>query len=115
MTKRTAFLLLFFCIISVPDIAGAVDIQAAPIEQDKLSSPERDKQNYNIGPKEPQKEKSHGVWLNFYQNKKMSIGCGVSLLPQESLSHSGQSGNSDGLGLGAEKVQGCVGFKYSFH
>ena len=93
-------------------LRGAVDIQTAPIEQNKPTSTERDKQNYNIGPREPEKEKPLGVWLDFYQNKKMSIGCGVSLLHHESLLRSGQSGSSVGLGSG--KVQGCFGFKYSF-
>ena len=114
MNKKGAVLLILCCLMSVPDTTGAVDIQAAPIDQDKPSSPEKDKQNYNIGPREPQKEKPLGVWLNFYQSKKMSIGCGLSLQPQESLLHSGQSGTSVGLGLDAEKVKGCVGFKYSF-
>ncbi len=113
MSKKIAILLILCCLISVPDIALAVDIQTEPAELDKPSSPAKDKQNYSIGPREPQNEKPIGVWLNFYQNKKMSIGCGVSLLPQESL-YSGQRGNSGSLGLGTEKVQGCVGFKYSF-
>lgn len=110
MNSNRAFLLL--CIfLSVPDVAVAVDIQAAPIEQNKPSSPEMDKQNFNVGPRDSLKEKPHGVWLNFYEHKKMSIGCGISLLPQESLLHGGQGG----MGLGAEKVQGCLGIKYTFH
>jgi hypothetical protein len=111
MNKRTVVLFLLCWLVSGPHIAGAVDIQAAPIEQNKPSSPEMDKQNFNVGPRESQKEKPHGVWLNFYENKKMSIGCGISLLPKESLLHDGQGG----MGLGAEKVQGRLGIKYSFH
>jgi hypothetical protein len=100
--------------MGAPDTSGAVDIQAAPVDQTKPSSPEKDKQNYNIGPREPQKEKPLGVWVDFFQSKKMSVGCGLSLQPKESLLHSGQSGTSAGLSLGADTVRGCVGFKYSF-
>ncbi len=113
MNGMRTFLLL--CgLISVPGIAGAVDIQAAPVEQNKPSSPEMDKQNFNIGQRDSQKEKPHGVWLNFYENKKLSIGCGITLLPRESLLHGSQSGNSGGPGLDTGKVQGCLGLKYSF-
>lgn len=114
MNKKGAVLLILCCLMSVPDTTGAVDVQAAPNDQDKSSSPEKDKQNYNIGQRKPQNEKPVGVWLDFYRDKKMSVGCGLSLQPQESLMHNGQRGTSVGLGLGAEKVQGCVGFKYSF-
>ncbi|HET6419833.1 MAG TPA: hypothetical protein VFG19_06745 [Geobacteraceae bacterium] len=113
MTDIRTFLLL--CgLISVPGIAGAADMQTSPIEQNKPSPTAMDKQNFNVGQRDSQKEKPHGVWLDFYENKKISIGCGITLLPQESLLRGGQGGNSGGPGFDAGKVQGCLGFKYSF-
>ncbi len=113
--KSIGVFLLCCSFMSVPGNARAVDIQAAPapFELNKPSSPQMDRQNFNVGPRDSQKEKGQGVWLNFYENKKLSVGCGISLVPQASLLHNGQSGNSSGLG--PEKVQGCFGFKYSFH
>lgn len=114
MKKIRVTLLLLCGIICGPEVAGAVDIQAAPVVKDKPSSPEIEKQNFNVGPRDSQKEKSPGVWLNFFKTKEMSVGCGVSLLPRESLLPNAQRGNNGVSGLSADKVQGCVGFKYSF-
>jgi len=111
---KGAVLVILCCLLSVPDTTGAVDIQAAPIDQGKPSSPEKDKQQYSIGPRERQKENPLGVWINLFQSKKMSFGCGLSLQHQESFLQSGQRGADVGLGQIAEKVRGCVGFKYSF-
>ncbi len=115
LMKSIEAFLICCSFMSVPGIAGAVDIQAAPapFEANKPSSPQMDKQNFNVGPRDSQKEKALGVWLNFYENKKLSVGCGLSLVPQVSLLRSGQSGNNSGLG--SENVRGCFGIKYSFH
>jgi hypothetical protein len=114
MKYKIGLLFIICCLLPGGGIAQAVEIQTAPIEQKDTTSSETNKQHRNIGPRDPEKDKPMGVWVDFYLEKNMAVGCGLSLNSYDSSLQNGQSGNSGKLGLGDKQVEGCVGLKFLF-
>jgi hypothetical protein len=113
--KRILALFLVVCgVIAAPAAAGAVDIEATPMEQNTPAAPEKEKQDLTIGPRDLQKEKPRGVWVNFLVGEKASVGCGLSIYSRDSDVQSRQRWNSGIYDTGGTQVEGCVGFKYQF-
>jgi hypothetical protein len=114
MKGKIGLLLIFCSLILGGVIAQAVDIQTAPMEQKDTSSSETKKQYRNIGPRDPEKEKPLGVWVDFFLDKNMAVGCGLSVNSYDSNLLNGQNRNSGRFGLGDKQVEGCVGLKFLF-
>jgi hypothetical protein len=114
MKIRAGLLLIVYCIAVGAGIAKAVDIQTAPMEQNNPSSTEKNKQYLNIGQRDPQKDNPQGVWSDFFLDKNMAVGCGLTVNSYEPDSRNGQNGNSVRLGLGEAHLGGCVGLKFVF-
>ncbi len=113
--KRIIGLLSVFCGVAIGSgIATAVDIQTAPVEQEIPSSPEMNKQNFNIGPKDSGKEKPQGVWVDLFLEKNVSLSCGLNIDFNEQDIQDRQNRNSGKSGLGATVLGGSVGLKFLF-
>lgn len=92
---------------------GAVAVKAAPMDQDGAVEAVT-KQSANVGPRDPEKEKAHGVDIDLFLNKNLAVSSRVSLLPSDSYLPPGQSGATDGLGLNTSQLGGAVGLKVRF-
>jgi|GEM_PF-3344398 len=113
--KSKLLLLSIFCNLTIgAGIANAVNIETAPIEQNSISSSAGDKQSTTIGPRDPEKDKSHGVGVNVFMSKNLAVSSSVSVFAPEPNLQTGQIGNSGGLGLNASQVGGTVGLKMFF-
>jgi len=95
-------------------IAGAVEIQAAPVEQDGAAAIAAKKQSANIGPRDPEKEKAHGVGVDVFLSKKLAVCSSVSLLAPEPYLQTVQTGTGEGVGLNPSQLGGAVGLKVIF-
>ncbi len=110
-------LLLFCFLVWNADIAMAADIQTTSIAQFPPTSARNDQKSSNVGPHDPDRQKSHGVGVNVFLNKKMAVTGSVSVLGSEQSVLTGQSdqtGMGGGLGLRASQVGGAIGFKLFF-
>ncbi len=115
-TLLLALLILFCFLVWNADIAMAADIQTAPLVQSVTSSPSDAIKPSNVGPRDPNKEKSHGVGVNVFLNKNMAVSGSVSLLAPEPSALSGQPDPAGvgGFGLRPSQVGGTVAFKMFF-
>jgi hypothetical protein len=111
MKSKIVLLIILFIIFIGAGLAGAVDIKTSPMKQNIPAMPDKDKEYFNIGQKDPQKEKPSGVWVDFFLEKNTAVGCGLSVNAPTSNS---QNGNRGILGFGATQIEGCVGFKFMF-
>jgi hypothetical protein len=112
MIKRTIWLLcLSFTLAAGAGTASAVEIQAAPVEQDNLTGAAAQNQSANIGPREPE-QKAHGVGMDVFLNKSVAMCSSVLLLPSEPFQQPGQAGV--GIRLNPSQLAGIVGFKVLF-
>ncbi len=112
-TILLALLLLFCFLVWNADIAMAADIQTAPIVQSATSSTNNDNKPANVGPRDPDKGKSHGVGVNVFLNRNVAVTGSVSLLSAEPSVLLGQP-DPAGLGLRPSQVGGTVAFKLFF-
>lgn len=113
--KSKLLLLSLFCSLTIgAGIANAVNIETAPIEQNSISS-SGNKLSTTIGPRDPEKDKSRGVGVDFFLNKKLAVSSSVSVLTPAPNLQTGQIVNSGGLGLNASQVGGTVGIKMFFN
>lgn len=95
-------------------IATAADILTAPVEQDVPSSPEMNKQNFNIGQRDSAKEKPQGLWVDLFLEKNISLSCGLNIDFNEQDIQDRQNRKSGKSGLGSTVLGGSVGLKFLF-
>lgn len=111
MTKKVAVLLSLWSFTIGTGIASGVEIQTAPVEQNTLSAVAETKQSATIGPRDPEKEKPHGIGVDVFLSKNVAMTSSVSLLPAAPSVLPGSSGQ----GLNAAQLGGTVGLKMIFN
>lgn len=111
--KSKILVLLVFCSLAAhAGIARAVDVRPVPVEQNIPSPSEETKQSTSIGPRDPEKDKAHGVGVNIFLNKNVAVTSSVSLLPPTQSMVPWQGAD---LSFNAAQVGGAVGFKMLFN
>ncbi len=114
--KSKIWVFLIFCSLAAHvGIARAVDVRPTPVEQNIPSPSEEAKQSTSIGPRDPEKDKAHGVGVNIFLNKNVAVTSSVSLLPPTQSMQPWQGANSGDLSFNAAQVGGAVGFKMLFN
>ncbi len=114
MKRTLSVLCLISGITAVAGVAGAVDVQPAPVEQRSIAATEGEKQSPNVGRRDLEKEKEHGVGMNLFVAKNLAVNSSVSLLPSEQSLQTGQP-VAGGLGVGGAQLSGAVGLKLFFN
>ncbi len=118
MNSTILLLLLLVCfLVWNTDIAMAADIQTTPIVQSLHPSARDDQKPANVGPRDLAKERSHGVGVNVFLNKKVAVSGSVSVFSPEPSVLSGQpeqTGITGEQGLLPSHVGGAVAFKLFF-
>lgn len=114
MKTIIGLLLIFYSLTIGVGLAESVDLKTAPMEENIPSLPVKNKQNFNIGQRDTEKEKPQGVWVDLYLQKNIAVGCGLNINFYEPDLQNRQNRNSGKSGLGATLLGGSVGLKFLF-
>ena len=113
--KSTIIFLIISCSLAIDaSTSGASDVKAFPVEQNAPSLSDRMKPSDAIGPRDPEKEKGHGLGVDLFLNDYLAVTSSLSLFPAEQSQLPWQNGNSGALDLNSSKVGGTVGIKMLF-
>jgi len=113
--KSTIFLLIIsFSLAIDAGIGVASDIQTFPLGQNTPSPSDGMKPSSTIGPRDPEKEKGHGVGVDLFLNDYLAVTSSLSLFPSEQTQLPWQNGNNGALDLNSSKLGGTVGIKMLF-
>ena len=93
---------------------AAMEVTTAPGDHDSAPVEATTKRSANIGPRDPEKEKAHGIGVDVFLNKNLAVSSSLALLPSDPYQQSGQGGLNEVLGLNTSQLGGAVGLKVRF-